>query len=47
MPFAGKVVTMLPDLPNPDSGAWIVLALKALAAVGFMAITDLVVLYAC
>ncbi len=40
---------MIPDLPSLTcvSGGWLVLALKALAATGFMAAADLVILYAC
>jgi hypothetical protein len=37
---------MLPDLPNLG-GDWLTLALKALAAAGFMTGADLVILYAC
>jgi hypothetical protein len=36
---------MLPALP-PLGGAWIVLALKALAALGFMTVANVVILYA-
>jgi len=40
---------MIPDLPNltGDGGAWLLLALKALAATGFMAAANVVILYAC
>ena len=40
---------MIPD-PTPllgDSGHWLLLALKALAAMGFMTAADFIVLYAC
>jgi hypothetical protein len=40
---------MIPDLPNLTgaSGAWIFIALKALAAMGFMTAANVVILYAC
>ena len=37
---------MIPDLPDPNSGAWLVLALKAAAAFGFMTAANVVILYA-
>ena len=39
---------MLPDLPNLTGagGAWL-LALKALAAMGFMTAANVIILYAC
>jgi hypothetical protein len=37
---------MLPELPDPNSGAWMVLALKAAAALGFMTAANVVILYA-
>ena len=40
---------MFPD-PTPftgNSGHWLLLALKALAAAGFMTAADFVILYAC
>jgi hypothetical protein len=36
---------MLPALP-PLGGAWIALAFKALAALGFMTVANVVILYA-
>jgi hypothetical protein len=36
---------MLPALP-PLGGAWMVLTLKALAALGFMTVANVVILYA-
>ena len=36
---------MLPDLPDPNT-AWLVLALKAAAALGFMTMANVVILYA-
>jgi hypothetical protein len=40
---------MLPDLPTltGSSGGWMLLALKALAAMGFMTAANLLILYAC
>jgi hypothetical protein len=40
---------VIPDLPtlSGPSGAWLFLGVKTLAAFGFMAAADLVVLYAC
>ena len=40
---------MIPDLPTLTgaSGGWLLLALKALAATGFMGAADLLILYAC
>jgi hypothetical protein len=40
---------MIPVLPMPGGGAggWLVLGLKMIAAMGFMAAADLVMLYAC
>jgi hypothetical protein len=40
---------MLPDLPNLTGpfSAWLVLALKAIAAMGFMTAANVIILYAC
>ena len=38
---------MLPDLPTLAGSHWLMLALKALAAAGFMGSANLVILYAC
>jgi hypothetical protein len=40
---------MIPLLPNLTgaSGAWVLIALKALAAMGFMTIANVIILYAC
>ena len=40
---------MLPDLPTLTgaSGGWMLLVLKALAAMGFMTVANVVILYAC
>lgn len=40
---------MPPDLPilGGAAGAWLLLALKALAALGFMTAANLAILYAC
>ena len=40
---------MIPDLPTLSGGAggWLMLGLKILAAMGFMAVADVVMLYAC
>lgn len=40
---------MIPALPTLGgaSGAWLLLAFKALAALGFMAAANVIVLYAC
>jgi hypothetical protein len=45
----GKLKGMLPDLPTltGSSGGWMLLALKALAAMGFMTAANLLILYAC
>jgi len=44
----GSLVTMTSD-PTPlgDCSHWLILALKALAAMGFMTAADFVMLYAC
>ena len=40
---------MIPDLPTLTgaSGAWILLAFKAIAAMGFMTAANVIILYAC
>jgi len=40
---------MIPDLPDLGGAgsAWLMLALKTLAAMGFMTLADVVILYAC
>ena len=40
---------MIPDLPTLTgaSSGWLILALKALAAGGFMSLANVVILYAC
>jgi hypothetical protein len=40
---------MIPDLPTltGGSGGWMLLALKALAAMGFMTAANVFILYAC
>jgi hypothetical protein len=40
---------MIPDLPTLTgaAGGWLLLALKAVAAMGFMTAANLVILYAC
>ncbi len=40
---------MLPDLPNlmGDSGGWILVIVRAIAALGFMTAANAVILYAC
>jgi hypothetical protein len=43
--LAVMLIPMLPALP-PFGAAWLVLALKALAALGFMTAANLVILYA-
>ena len=42
-------MAMIPDLPTLTgaSGGWILLALKAIAAMGFMTAANVVILYAC
>jgi hypothetical protein len=45
MPLAVMLIPMLPILP-PFGGAWIALTLKALAALGFMTVANVVILYA-
>jgi len=40
------MIPVLPTLGGAGS-AWLMLALKALAAIGFMAVANAVVLYAC
>jgi hypothetical protein len=39
--------TMLPGLPTLAASHWVVLALKTLAALGFIWSANLVILYAC
>jgi len=40
---------MLPDLPmlTGEGCSWIILGLKVVGAIGFMAATDTLILYAC
>jgi hypothetical protein len=40
---------MIPDLPNltGDGGGWMLIALKALGAMGFMTAANVFILYAC
>jgi hypothetical protein len=38
---------MLPDLPTLAGAHWLVLAVKTLAALGFICAANLVILYAC
>jgi hypothetical protein len=40
---------MIPDLPTltGTSGEWMFIALKALAAMGFMTAANVIILYAC
>jgi hypothetical protein len=40
---------MIPDLPTLTgaAGPWMIIALKALAATGFMTMANVVILYAC
>ena len=40
---------VIPDLPNLTgaSSAWVLLALKAIAAMGFMTAANVIILYAC
>jgi hypothetical protein len=40
---------MIPDLPTLTgaSGSWMIIALKAVAATGFMTAANVVILYAC
>jgi len=40
---------MIPALPTLTgaSGAWVLLVLKALAAMGFMTLANVIILYAC
>jgi hypothetical protein len=40
---------MIPDLTSltAATGSWMIIALKAVAATGFMAAADVVILYAC
>ena len=40
---------MIPDLPNltSASSAWMLIALKAVAAMGFMTAANVFILYAC
>jgi len=40
---------MIPDLPTltGETSSWIIIALKALAATGFMTAANVVILYAC
>jgi len=48
-PYPGTLVAMIPYLPTLTgaSGAWALLALKAIAAVGFMTAANVFILYAC
>jgi hypothetical protein len=39
-------MAMIPDLPDPNAGAWMLLALKAAAALGFITAANVVILYA-
>ncbi len=43
----GDFGCMLHLLPSGPSGAWLLIALKALGALGFMTAANLVILYAC
>ena len=47
--LAGILAHVLPFLPTLSgaAGAWILLGLKVLAAMGFVAVADVVMLYAC
>lgn len=47
--LTGKLKGMIPDLPSLAApfSAWAFLALKGLAAMGFMAAANVVILYAC
>jgi hypothetical protein len=38
---------MIPDLPDLAGASWTLLALKALAALGFMTAANAIILYAC
>jgi hypothetical protein len=46
---AGTLDGMIPELPSltGDASAWIIIAVKALAATGFMTAANFVILYAC
>ena len=48
-PYPGSLEQMIPDLPTLTgaSGGWMLLALKALAATGFMTAANVFILYAC
>ena len=48
-PQPGTLAAMIPDLPTliGAPGAWMVLALKAIAAAGFMTAANVFILYAC
>jgi hypothetical protein len=47
-PSAGSLRAMIPDLPilTGAAGGWLMLALKAIAAMGFMTAANVVILYA-
>lgn len=45
-PEPGNLSGMIPDLPTLGGG-WILLALKAIAAMGFMTAANVFILYAC